>query len=470
MTNIVTRFAPSPTGFLHIGGARTALFNWLLARSEGGRFLLRIEDTDRVRSNDKAARAIVDDLQWLGLDWDGEPVSQFERSARHVEVAERLLASGAAYRCFASADEIDSARQREGRRGKGWVFRSPWRDADDTKHPDEPFAVRLRVPRNGAATVSDAVYGSVKWRYSSIGDIVILRSDGTPTYNFAVVVDDHDMGISHVVRGDDHLANTAKQKVVYEAMDWQLPTFAHVPLIHGPDGRKLSKRHGAPGVGHYRKAGFLPEAIRNFLARLGWSHGDEEILSTARLLEVFSIDGIRKAPARLNKKKLANLSGRHMSVCGDAELLELLEDYAEFSGNRIPDGIPADRLLAALPVLKTRCKTLADIIDSLGFLNTTDPISYDSRALATLSQSPFRLLAAIEQSLTGIEWNREKLEASLTGTASRHEASFATVAKLLRAALVGKMSSPSVYDVMLLVGRSATLARLTDARKHVPKA
>ncbi len=468
MNRVVTRFAPSPTGLLHIGGARTALFNWLLARSSSGRFLLRIEDTDRVRSTDAATESITSGLAWLGLNWDGSVISQFSRRRRHAAAARTLLECGAAYRCFSSAADIEMARQASGSRNKGWVFESPWRDNKHAKLPDRPYAVRLRMPRQGRATVEDVVHGSVGWQYRSIGDFIILRSDGTPTYNFAVVIDDHDMGVTHVIRGDDHLANAAKQKVVYEACGWRSPTFAHVPLIHGADGRKLSKRHGAEGIEDFRRRGYPPEAIRNYLVRLGWSHGDEEFMDTRRLLTIFSMKGFRKSPARLDKKKLAFLSGRHLAVSDDRYLLEELQKYTQRYDNQALDRVPPCKLLEALNVLKRRSRTLGDIVDNIGFLENRNSVALDEKSTGVLATTPPELTAQVEQELSDSTWSRDQLEEALNSTAQKLDIGFASVARFLRAALVGKMNSPGVYDVMLLIGKQTTLARLSAARRSMP--
>ena len=319
---VVTRFAPSPTGFLHIGGARTALFNWLYARHHGGRFLLRIEDTDRARSTPDATEAIYDGLRWLGLDWDGDAVSQFDRLDRHRAAAEAMLASGAAYRCYATKEEIDAAREAAKTAGRPPKFDSPWRDADPESAPDAPYAVRLRAPRDGETVVEDAVQGRVAWGNDQLDDLILLRSDGTPTYMLAVVVDDHEMGVTHVIRGDDHLTNAARQSLIYKGLGWETPIFAHIPLIHGPDGAKLSKRHGALGVDAYRDMGYLPEAMRNYLARLGWAHGDDEFFSTEQAVAWFGLDAVGKSPARFDFQKLENLNGQHMRAATDARLTE----------------------------------------------------------------------------------------------------------------------------------------------------
>ncbi|MEL6172815.1 MAG: glutamate--tRNA ligase, partial [Pseudomonadota bacterium] len=323
-SQVVTRFAPSPTGFLHIGGARTALFNWLYAKHTGGKFLLRIEDTDRERSSEAATQAILEGMAWLGLEYDGEAISQFERAGRHAQVAHALLAEGKAYKCFSSQEEIQAFRETAKAEGRSTLFRSPWRDADPSSHPDAPYVVRIKAPREGETIITDRVQGDVKIRNDQLDDMVLLRSDGTPVYMLAVAVDDHDMGVTHVIRGDDHLNNAARQMMIYHAMGWALPTYAHIPLIHGPDGKKMSKRHGALGVDEYQKEGYPAAGMRNYLARLGWSHGDDEFFTDAQAQEWFDLDGIGKSPARFDFKKLANICKQHMAAAENAALLHEL--------------------------------------------------------------------------------------------------------------------------------------------------
>ncbi|MEM7753961.1 MAG: glutamate--tRNA ligase, partial [Pseudomonadota bacterium] len=331
-TPVVTRFAPSPTGFLHIGSARTALFNWLYARAKGGKFLLRIEDTDRARSTPEAKAAIFKGMEWLGLDWDGEAVSQAAGAERHAEVTRQMLAAGTAYKCFSTQDEIEAFREAARAEGKSTLFRSPWRDVPESKHPDAPFAIRVKAPRDGETVIRDRVQGDVTIQNAQLDDMIVLRSDETPVYMLAVVVDDHDMGVTHVIRGDDHLNNAARQMLVYHAMGWDVPVWAHIPLIHGEDGKKLSKRHGALGVDEWAAEGYPASAMRNYLARLGWSHGDEEFFTDAQALEWFDLDGIRKAPARFDTKKLANLSGQHIAATDDAALVAEIGEFLALSG------------------------------------------------------------------------------------------------------------------------------------------
>src|SRR3954469_6841171 len=369
MSEIVTRFAPSPTGFLHIGGARTALFNWLYARGRGGKFLLRIEDTDRARSTDEAIAAIFDGLNWLGLEWDGEPVHQFSRAARHREIAEQLLAAGKAYYCYASAEELTEMREKARAEGRSKLYDGRWRDRDPSEpRPDVKPVIRLKAPLTGETVIDDQVQGRVTWQSENLDDLVLLRSDGTPTYMLAVVVDDHDMGVTHIIRGDDHLTNGARQKQIYEALGWNVPVMAHIPLIHGPDGAKLSKRHGALGIDAYRAMGYLPQAVRNYLVRLGWAHGDQEIFSTEEMIAAFDLPQIGRSPARFDFAKLEHINGHYMRQSADADLVAAIEsllphvaDGAELKARLTPE--VRARLIAAMPGLKERAKTLIELID-----------------------------------------------------------------------------------------------------------
>ncbi len=461
---VVTRFAPSPTGFLHIGGARTALFNWLYARGRDGRFVLRIEDTDRARSTPEATQAILDGLRWLGLDWDGDAVSQASRAPRHAEVADTLLANGHAYKCFATAEEIDAARDAARAQGRSTLFRSPWRDADPSAHPaDSPFAVRLKVPLDGETVITDAVQGKVRFRNDQLDDMVLLRGDGTPTYMLAVVVDDHDMGVTHVIRGDDHLNNAARQALLFQAMGWPLPVFAHIPLIHGPDGKKLSKRHGALGVEEYRAMGYPAAAIRNYLARLGWSHGDAEFFTTAQALEWFDLDAVTRAPARLDFKKLDNLSGQHIAGSDDAELLEeLAQWHADFCGAELTS-TQRDGLRRAMFCLKDRAKTFPQLIEKAHFILSGRPVGMDDKAAQALETVPRGILSELTPQLRNASWTRDNLETVVTAHAQAHGLGLGKLAQPLRAVLAGRAASPSVFDMMVVLGREETLARLEDA-------
>jgi glutamyl-tRNA synthetase len=477
---VVTRFAPSPTGYLHIGGARTALFNWLYARHTGGKFLLRIEDTDRERSTEGAIEAILDGLKWLELHWDGEPLYQFARAARHRAVAEELLAAGNAYRCYLTPAELEAmheaiaaerelARQ-EKRPPKGpQTIQSPWRDRDPEMAPAGVKPVlRLRAPREGETEVDDKVQGRVVVQNSQLDDMVILRSDGTPTYNFAVVVDDLDMGVTHVIRGVDHLTNAARQVQIYSAMGWEVPVFAHVPLIHGPDGAKLSKRHGALGIEAYRAMGYLPAGLRNYLARLGWSHGDDEIFSTEQMVAWFDIDDINKSPGRLDFAKLADVNSHYIRQAGVDELLRRLQDYlAEAEdGPRLTaaiDRVGWDRLAKALPTLRERAKTLKDLIDGAGYLLAQRPLTLDDRAAALLDAEGRASLAKLLTRLDAApDWEVPTLESLVRAFADQTGQKLGKVAQPLRAALTGRLASPPVFDVMAVLGREEALARVRD--------
>ncbi len=464
VSQVVTRFAPSPTGFLHIGGARTALFNWLYARGRGGKFLLRIEDTDRARSTPEATRAILDGLTWLGLDWDGAPVSQAEGAERHREIAYRMLETGHAYKCFATSEEIAAFREAARAEGRSTLYRSPWRDADAKDHPDAPFAVRLKAPRAGRTVIEDQVQGAVTWANDQLDDMVLLRSDGTPTYMLAVVVDDHDMGVTHVIRGDDHLANAARQMQIYHAMRWDVPVWAHIPLIHGPDGKKLSKRHGALGVDEYRAMGYPAAAMRNYLARLGWSHGDDEFFSDAQAREWFDLAGIGKSPARFDFKKLDNLSGQHIAAMEDAALLQDLDDY--LAAMDAPALTQAQRsgLERALPFVKTGSRTFGQLIEKAHFVLGDRPITPDQKAASALDQVSRGILSELTPRLRNASWTRDALEAVVTRFAEDHDTKLGKLAQPLRAALAGRMATPSVFDMMIVLGREETLARLEDVQ------
>lgn len=461
---VVTRFAPSPTGYLHIGGARTALFNWLYARGRGGRFLLRIEDTDRARSTPEATAAILKGMAWLGLDHDGEAISQFARAPRHAEVAQQMLAEGHAYKCFATQDEIAAFRETARAEGRSTLYRSPWRDADPASHPDAPFVVRLKAPRDGATVIDDQVQGQVTWQNDQLDDMVLLRSDGTPTYMLAVVVDDHDMGVTHVIRGDDHLANAARQMQIYHAMGWQVPVWAHIPLIHGPDGKKLSKRHGALGVEEYQAMGYPAAAVRNYLARLGWSHGDDEFFTDAQAKEWFGFDGIGKSPARFDFKKLENLSGQHMAVAEDAALLHEIEAFLAVTGAPALTAAQREGLEAALPLVKQGSKTFQQLLEKAHFVLGERPFEPDAKAAKALTDVSRGILAELTPHLQNASWDREALEAAAGALAEEKGIGLGKIAQPLRAALAGRTVSPSVFDMMVVIGREETLARLADAQ------
>lgn len=463
---IVTRIAPSPTGFMHIGTARTALFNWLYARGRGGKFLLRIEDTDRARSTPEATDAIIASMQWLGLDWDGEPVSQFARSARHAEVAHDMLERGHAYKCFSTQVEIEAFREAARAEGKSTLFRSPWRDAPVETHPDLPYVIRVKAPGEGATVIRDKVQGDVTIRNDQLDDMICLRSDGTPTYMLAVVVDDHDMGVTHVIRGDDHLNNTARQMLVYAAMDWELPTYAHIPLIHGADGKKLSKRHGATGVEDYQKLGYPAAAMRNYLARLGWSHGDDEFFDDAQAMAWFDLDGISKGAARFDTKKLEHLCGQHMAAADDAALTEELVAFSKVADVPALDDAQIDRLKAAMYCLKSGSKTFFQIIDKAAFILNERPITPDEKSAKSLDAVSIGILNQLTPQLQSASWDRDTLEGIANAVAEANDVKFGKMAGPLRAALAGRSATPSVFDMMLVLGRGETIARIEDVVKR----
>ncbi|KIC48566.1 glutamate--tRNA ligase [Tateyamaria sp. ANG-S1] len=460
---VVTRFAPSPTGFLHIGSARTALFNWLYARGRGGTFLLRIEDTDRARSTPEATQAIFDGMAWLGLDHDGEAISQFERADRHAEVAHQLLAEGKAYKCFSTQDEIAAFREAARAEGKSTLFRSPWRDADPSTYPDAPFVVRIKAPQDGATVIKDEVQGDVTIRNDQLDDMVLLRADGTPVYMLAVVVDDYDMGVTHVIRGDDHLNNAARQMMIYSAMGWDVPVWAHIPLIHGPDGKKLSKRHGALGAQEYQVMGYPAAGMRNYLARLGWSHGDDEFFTDAQARDWFDLNGIGKSPARFDVKKLENLSGQHIAQADDAALQQEIEAYLAAAGEKPLKQSQKDGLLATLPFVKERAKTLPELLEKARFVLTSRPVTPDEKASKALDTVSRGILTQLTPQLQTVTWSRDSLEAVLNDFAAAQDTKFGKLAGPLRAALAGRSVTPSVFDMMLVLGRDETLARLEDA-------
>ena len=466
---VVTRFAPSPTGYLHIGGARTALFNWLYARRFGGRMLLRIEDTDRERSTQGAIDAILDGMRWLGLDWDGEVVFQYARAERHREAAESLLAAGHAYRCYATPEELTQMRESARAEGRPLRYDGRWRDRDPSEAPAgvKPV-IRLRAPLDGETVVEDAVQGRVTWQNRDLDDLVLLRSDGNPTYMLAVVVDDHDMGVTQVIRGDDHLTNAARQAQIYGALGWEVPAMAHIPLIHGADGAKLSKRHGALGVDAYRDLGYLPAALRNYLVRLGWSHGDQEVFSTAEMTEAFDLEAIGRSPARFDFAKLENLNGLYIRGSEDAALVNAVETILPAIGEArgLPGTLSPDlrrKLTAAMPGLKERAKTLVELLDSAYYLTAQRPLGLDAKATALIGgDAPARLRAALDALDALPEWSAEATEAAVRSVAEAQGVKLGQIAQPLRAALTGRATSPPLFDVMAVLGREESLARLRD--------
>ena len=466
---VVTRFAPSPTGFLHIGGGRTALFNWLYARRHGGKMLLRIEDTDRQRSTAAAIAAIIDGLKWLGLTWDSEIVFQFSRAGRHRQVAEQLLASGHAYRCYCSPDELTAMREKARAEGRTRLYDGRCRERSTADAPAgvKPV-IRLKAPLSGETMVEDQVQGCVVWQNENLDDFILLRSDGTPTYMLAVVVDDHDMGITHIIRGDDHLNNAARQTQIYQAMGWTVPVMAHIPLIHGPDGSKLSKRHGALGVDAYRAMGYLPAAMRNYLVRLGWAHGDQEIFTTEEMIAAFDLPQIGRSPARFDFAKLENLNGHYIRTSGDADLITQLEDLLphiaggqELASKMTP--VLRTKLLAAMPALKERAKTLIELFEATRFLWATRPLELSDQAKLLLTPEAKSVTATLLPKLAAIaEWTPEAVEVVVRGFAEGSGLKLGAVAQPLRAALTGRTTSPPIFDVLTVLGRDESLARLRD--------
>ena len=466
---VITRFAPSPTGFLHIGGARTALFNWLYARGRGGRMLLRIEDTDRERSTQPAIDAILDGLKWLGLDWDGDAIYQFARSQRHREVAEKLLAAGQAYRCYASPDELAQMREQARREGRAKLYDGRWRDRSPAEAPAGVAPViRLKAPLTGETVIEDQVQGRVVWQNENLDDLVLLRSDRTPTYMLAVVVDDHDMGVTHIIRGDDHLTNAARQSQIYNALGWSVPLMAHIPLIHGPDGSKLSKRHGALGIDAYRAMGYLPAAMRNYLVRLGWSHGDQEIFSTEEMIAAFDLPQIGRSPARFDFARLESLNGHYLRATADADLLAELERMlAQLPADAVHAGTwtaqTRQQLLAAMGALKERAKTLVELADGARFITAARPLQIEQLAAAVLTPEARSLLGELSRDLDAVEpWSAETTEQVIRAFAQRTGMKLGSVAQPLRAALTGRTTSPPIFEVLAVLGKKESLARIGE--------
>jgi len=467
--SVVTRFAPSPTGFLHIGGARTAFFNWLYARSRDGVMMLRIEDTDKARSTQEAIDAIIDGLTWLELDWDGEPVSQSARAERHVEVAEQLLAAGHAYRCYASAEELAEMRETARAEGRPPRYDGRWRDRDPAEAPDGmPPVIRFKAPQDGETIINDRVQGQVRFANKELDDLVLLRGDGSPTYMLSVVVDDHDMGVTHVIRGDDHLTNAARQSQIFRALGWEPPVFAHVPLIHGPDGAKLSKRHGALGVEAYRAMGYLPAALRNYLVRLGWAHGDQEIFSTEEMVDLFDLDAIGRSPARFDFAKLESVNAHYIRNTPDDELvrriretLPHLEQVGDLAGQIGEEGWA--KLEQAMPGLKPRAKTLVELMDTARYLFAARPLAMEAKAEKLLSPEARQHIGALTERFATLDhWSAEPLEEVVRAYAEEADVKLGKIAQPLRAALTGRTVSPGIFEVLEVLGREESLARLAD--------
>jgi glutamyl-tRNA synthetase len=467
--SIVTRFAPSPTGFLHIGGARTALFNWLYARGRGGKMLLRIEDTDRERSTKEAIDAILEGLKWLELDWDGDVIYQFSRAERHREAAQQLLAAGKAYYCYASPEELTEMREKARSEGKTRLYDGRWRDRDPSEvRPNVKPVIRLKAPLTGETVVEDQVQGRVVWQNENLDDFVLLRSDGNPTYMLSVVVDDHDMGVTHIIRGDDHLTNGARQTQIYDALGWDVPIMAHIPLIHGPDGSKLSKRHGALGVDAYRAMGYLPIALRNYLARLGWSHGDQEIFSTKEMIDAFDLPAIGRSAARFDFAKLESLNGHYIRNSDDAALVAAFEDVLKFAPNgsdiqnRMNDHTRA-QLLQAMPGLKERAKTLLDLVDSASFIFAARPLAMDAKAAALLTDDTRKVIGTVRDILAKVSpWTAESTENAIRAFSEASSLKLGAIAQPLRIALTGRTTSPGIFDVLTVLGKEECLGRLGD--------
>jgi glutamyl-tRNA synthetase len=459
---VITRFAPSPTGYLHIGGARTALFNWLYAKANNGKFLLRIEDTDRERSTPEATTALLKGLEWLGLDYDGNVYSQFERANRHRIVALEMVKSGHAYKCFSTIDEINAYRDQAAKDKNPLPFQSPWRDADPESFPDAPFVIRLKSPKNGGIVIKDKVQKKVSWAASSFDDLIMLRSDNSPTYMLAVVVDDHDMGVTHIIRGDDHLINAGRQSLIYDAMNWKIPEFAHIPLIHGEDGKKLSKRHGATGIHEYAALGYMPEAIRNYLCRLGWSHGNDELFSTADAISWFDFSGIGKSPSRLDFKKLNNVSAHHIKTSSDEMVSNDLFAYAKEIGIEISENNKL-KITKSISLVRDKSKTLCDVLDKCHFILTALPIDIDEKSLINLNSVSIGILKQLTPLLSDATWTSEYLEALAREFADSHEIGLGKIGMPLKAALSGKINSPSAFGMMEILGREESLARINSA-------
>ncbi len=462
MKQTVTRFAPSPTGSLHIGGARTALFNWLYARNTGGKFLIRIEDTDQKRSTTEATDEIFRALKWLGISWDGKPVSQKENFERHQEVANYLLENGLAYKCYSTQKEILNFQEEAKQKGNSSLFRSPWRDRSEPLAKDQKFVIRLRAPESGTTDVIDKIKGKISWKNNTLDDLVLLRQDGSPTYMLAVVVDDHDMSISHVIRGDDHLTNTARQILIYDAMNWKIPEFAHLPLIHGSDGQKMSKRHGAISVGEYWKTGYPAEAFNNYLARLGWSYGDEELFSISQAIKWFSIEGIGKSPSRFDIKKLNNISKNYIASLPPNKLVKELLTFLSHQKSLSLTKFQIKLLKISIELVRRGSRNYDELIENAQFILKTRPVPVEASLLEYFDTSTVKLLDRLTLQLRNVRWSAEEIEEALKVFIETESINYREIALPLRIALLGKTSSPSITEVMSLLGKDETLDRLTD--------
>ncbi len=463
-SRVVTRFAPSPTGFLHIGGARTALFNWLFAKHHGGSYRLRIEDTDRKRSTSEAIEAILDGLDWLGLDWDGDVFYQSKGAEHHAALARELLAQGKAYHCYCSPEELDAMRQAARAEGRPVRYDGRWRDRDPSEAPEgiDPV-VRIKMPQEGSTAINDLVQGEVTVGNDQLDDMVLLRADGTPTYMLSVVVDDHDMGVTHVIRGDDHLTNAFRQYQLYRAFGWNVPAFAHIPLIHGPDGAKLSKRHGALGVEAYRDMGYLPEALCNYLLRLGWGHGDDEIISIAQAIEWFDLDGVGKSASRFDFAKLENLNGVYLREAEGTRLTKLVCERMAADDGQTPDESATNRLRLGIDGLKVRAKTLNELVESARVYTNQRPLTLNPKAQKILSEEAVARLAAVKPSLETLEnWDESTIEEAVRTFAESAELKLGNIAQPLRASITGSNVSPGIFEVMAILGKEECLARISD--------
>ena len=464
MSDIVTRFAPSPTGFLHIGGARTALFNWLIAKNLNGKFLLRIEDTDRKRSTPEAVDAIISGLKWLGIEWNGEPYSQFKRQQRHIEVAKELLVKGMAYECFCTPKELDEMRKKARQNGSSRLYNGLWRDKTRSKAQSKiDPVIRLKVPLEGSTTMNDSIQNSITVSNTTLDDMILLRADGTPTYMLAVVVDDHDMNISHVVRGDDHLTNTFRQIQIYNAMDWELPVFAHMPLLHGQDGNKLSKRHGALGVESYRDMGFLPEAVNNYLLRLGWSHGNDEIIGLEDAIKWFNISNVGKSASRFDLDKLNNINSHYMKQCDNKRLTKLLlPEISKILETELTPEIE-NRLETGMKILKYRVRNIKELVDNAAIYYKKRPLNLDAIAIKALDEDALETIKKLRASLVNIEpWTVKDLKKTINKMAELYDKKLGKIAQPLRFALCSSMPAPGIFDVMEVLGKEETLGRLDD--------
>lgn len=466
--DVVTRFAPSPTGILHIGSARTALFNWLYAHHHGGKFLLRLEDTDRTRSTESAVKTILDGLSWLNLIWDGELVRQSERVDRHVEIARQLLAEGKAYNCYCTPEELVEMREAARRNGNPVLYDGRWRDRDSNDAPvGAKPTVRIKTPLEGNTIIDDLVQGSVTFANEQLDDMVLLRSDGTPTYMHSVVVDDHDMGVTHVIRGDDHLNNAARQKILFDAMNWDMPAFAHIPLIHGSDGAKMSKRHGAIGVAEYREDGYLPEAMRNYLVRLGWSHGDDELFTTEQAIEWFDLDHVGRSASRFDIDKLQSVNSRYIQISDNNFLANMIRGpLTEFCGREL-DTVDMDRITVAMPELKKRAKTIIQIIDNAKFIVSKRPIEIDNNGTQIITGDARSLLHELKIILNEIsQWDLDTIESTIREFATIKNISLSKIAQPIRVCLTGTTTSPGIFEVLLILGREESIGRIEDVARH----